>query len=150
MGANQQMLAGGAPVVVGQQAYTTAGSYTWVCPDGVTSVSVVCIGGGGMSSNISNGGGGGGGLDYVNDISVIPGSSYTVVVGAGASTGDGGASSFNGASVSAGGGGVAGGNDAGGTYGGGSVGGVNGASGAVRIIWPGNLRQFPSTRTADE
>jgi hypothetical protein len=28
--------------------------------------------------------------------------------------------------------------------------GNSGSSGAVRIIWPGNLRQFPSTRTADE
>lgn len=28
--------------------------------------------------------------------------------------------------------------------------GNSGNSGAVRIIWPGNLRQFPSTRTADE
>jgi hypothetical protein len=26
----------------------------------------------------------------------------------------------------------------------------SGGNGAVRIIWPGNLRQFPSTRTADE
>jgi hypothetical protein len=25
-----------------------------------------------------------------------------------------------------------------------------GTGGAVRIIWPGNARQFPSTRTADE
>ena len=31
----------------GQQAYTTAGTYSWVCPAGVTSVSVVAVGGGG-------------------------------------------------------------------------------------------------------
>lgn len=30
----------------GQQQYTAAGTYSWVCPPGVTSVSVVCIGGG--------------------------------------------------------------------------------------------------------
>ncbi len=42
----------------------------------------------------------------------------------------------------------------GGTYGGG--GGRNssvaqpGGPGAVRVIWPGDLRQFPSTRTANE
>lgn len=43
-------------------------------------------------------------------------------------------------------------------YGGGGAAGIalspvtpaNGASGAVRIMWPGNLRQYPSTRTADE
>jgi hypothetical protein len=45
----------------------------------------------------------------------------------------------------------------GGAYGGGSGGpGANcssvlrGAYGAVRIIWPGCARSFPSTRTADE
>lgn len=31
----------------GQQAYTTAGTYTWVVPTGVTSISIVAIGGGG-------------------------------------------------------------------------------------------------------
>jgi hypothetical protein len=43
-------------------------------------------------------------------------------------------------------------------YGGGGGGGFNmttvtelaGGSGAVRIMWPGNLRQYPSTRTANE
>jgi hypothetical protein len=30
-----------------------------------------------------------------------------------------------------------------------SVGGNIGANGVVRIIWPGNERQFPSTNTAD-
>ena len=32
--------------VGGQQAYTTAGTYTFTVPDGVLSVSVVCVGGG--------------------------------------------------------------------------------------------------------
>ena len=34
-------------VAPGQQAYTSAGSYSWVAPAGVTSVSVVAVGGGG-------------------------------------------------------------------------------------------------------
>ena len=34
-------------IVTGQQAYTTAGTYTWVAPGGVSSVSVVAVGGGG-------------------------------------------------------------------------------------------------------
>lgn len=41
----------------------------------------------------------------------------------------------------------------GGSYGGGTPGspsGGGGAGGAIRIIWPGDLRQFPSTRTANE
>ena len=60
----------------GQQAYTTPGTYTWVAPTDVTSVSVVAVGGGGYFA------GGGGGLGWKNNIVVTPGSSYTVVVGA--------------------------------------------------------------------
>jgi hypothetical protein len=51
------------PVNIGQQAYTTSGSYSWVCPAGVTSVSVVAVGGGGeagQSYNVDAGAGGGG------------------------------------------------------------------------------------------
>jgi hypothetical protein len=71
----------------GESVYTTPGTYTWICPDGVTSVSVVCVGGGGRGGQGQSpgtyGGGGGGGLGYKNNITVIPGNSYTVVVGAG-------------------------------------------------------------------
>jgi hypothetical protein len=235
-----------------QVAYTTSGTYTWTCPVGVTSVSVVCVGAGGggwNSLNNNSRGGGGGGLGYKNNISVVPGNNYTVVVGAGAGSGgiggdsyfissiivagiggqgddisnpfptaggghvgDGGGNGGNGGqSTSYGGGGGAGGysgnggngggtsgaggggggaTDAaanpvvgygggvgilgqggngttgpqggggsggqggfqgGGNYGGGSYGGSGaGGGGAVRIIWPGNLRVFPSTRAADE
>jgi hypothetical protein len=35
-------------------------------------------------------------------------------------------------------------------YGGGGAGNETAGRGAVRIIWPGTARQFPSTRTADE
>lgn len=38
----------GAKPVIGQVAYTTAGTYTWVAPAGVTSVSVVAVGPGGQ------------------------------------------------------------------------------------------------------
>lgn len=74
--------------VFGQQTYTSSGTYSWTCPSGVTSVSVVCIGGGGGGNGGGNGvggagGGGGGGLGYKNNISVTPGQSYTVVVGGG-------------------------------------------------------------------
>jgi hypothetical protein len=64
-------------IVTGQEAFTTAGTFTWVAPAGVTKVSVVAVGGGGQS------GGGGGGLGYRNNQSVTPGSSYTVSVGRG-------------------------------------------------------------------
>ena len=238
-----------------QIAYTTPGSYNWVCPAGVTSVSVVCVGGGGggwNGQNLNSRGGGAGGLGYKNNITVVPGNNYTVVVGGGASSGgiggdsyfinsstvagiggqgdavgnpsrtsgggyvgDGGGNGGNGGpSISYGGGGGAGGytgnggnggspgatgsggggggaDDAasnpstgygggvgilgqgangvggsvggggsggetgypqvGGLYGGGSYGAAgSGGSGAVRIIWPGTVRQFPSTGTADQ
>ena len=37
---------GGATIVKGSQSYTTAGTYSWVAPAGVTKVSVVAVGGG--------------------------------------------------------------------------------------------------------
>lgn len=80
---------------------------------------------GGAGGKFGGGGGGGyalgypgagGGLGYKNNITVVPGNTYTVVVGAGGS-----AQGNNGV----------------------------GGDGAVRIIWPGTTRQFPSTNTWD-
>lgn len=81
--------------VVGQQAYTTAGTYSWVAPTGVTSVSVVAVGGGG--AGWSGVGGGGGGLTYRNNMPVTPGASYSVVVGAAgvSASSNGGNSTFS-------------------------------------------------------
>lgn len=103
------------PIVQGQQAYTTAGSYSWTAPTGVTSVSVVAVGAGGggnLYHSNYNTGGGGGGLGYINNHSVTAGNSYTVVVGAvGAKGGsgsrgqDGGDSYFVNTSTCKGGGG---------------------------------------------
>lgn len=98
---------------IGQQAYTTAGSYTWIAPASVTSVSVVAVGAGGQGAS-AGGGGGGGGLGYKNNIAVVPTSSYTVVVG----VPNGGTSFFSALSVVAG-------------YGGSSVGGTTGGSGGT-------------------
>jgi hypothetical protein len=79
---------------VGQQAYATAGTYTWTAPAGVTSAAIVVIGGGGGGGGNGSGGsawngsgGGGGGLAYANSVTVTPGANYTVQVGAGG-TGD--------------------------------------------------------------
>lgn len=240
-----------------QVLFSTPGTYSWTVPNGVYSVSVVCVGGGGTVR--FNRGAGGGGLGYKNNIQTYPGQEITIVVGAGGDsanpggdsyfnslsivsgkggggntsqaiggsfTGDGGgngggsamgaastagagaggysgdggnagsSSEFaangsggggaggdysaaaggrgdcgggvgvngqgtNGVATGGGGGGGSGGtagggwsSGAGGLYGGGG-GGTTGSPrpagrGAVRIIWPGNLRQFPSTRTADE
>ena len=69
---------------VGQSSYTSSGTYSWVCPQGVTSVCVVVVGAGGSGNTYHDGqGGGGGALSWKNNISVTSGQSYTVVVGAG-------------------------------------------------------------------
>jgi hypothetical protein len=75
---------------IGQQEYTTAGTYTFVVPTGVTSVCAVTVGGGGAGIIYTSTaprqigtGGGGGGLAYKNNIAVTPGESLTVIVGIG-------------------------------------------------------------------
>lgn len=108
----------------GQTIYTSAGTYSWVCPASVTTVCAVCVGGGGGAGNYSSyaRGGGGGGLGWKNNIAVTPGNSYTVVVGSGgtrsaystAAAGAGGQSYFlSAATVAGNGGGGSGGNSSG-------------------------------------
>jgi len=111
MSGQYQMLMGagaGAPPDIGQDTYTTPGSYTWTCPDNTEYVSVfVCSGGGaggGDANQWSYGGGGqGGNTAWRNSVAVTGGQGYTVVVGAGGSTvggnqTDGGDSYFGGTS----------------------------------------------------
>ena len=76
--------------------YSAPGTYSWIAPTGVTSVSVVAVGAGGSGAGyrsyrapgsetccVAGGGGGGGGaLGYKNNYAVTPGNAYTVVVGA--------------------------------------------------------------------
>ena len=76
-------------------------------------------GGAGGSGVDYYGGGNGGALAYVNNLSVTPGQTYNVIVGQGGY----GGGTFNTDFYSAG----------------------VGAGGAVRIVWPGNTRTFPST-----
>ena len=118
------------PAAPGQQAYTNAGTYSWVAPAGVSKVSVVAVGGG-AGGGYSRGGGGGG-LGYSNNVTVVPGNSYSVVVGGGgtptntSSGGTGGTSYFVSTSIVSGGGGSIPGSNQGGTYTG--TGGGNGGS----------------------
>ena len=107
-----------AAIVTGSQSYTTPGTYTWIAPAGVTSVSVVAVGGGGGAQKYycccgagAGVSGGGGGLGYKNNYTVIPGNSYSVVVGGGGAPaaangtpGPGGSSSFVSTAVVKGGG----------------------------------------------
>jgi hypothetical protein len=77
--------------------YNTAGTFTWVCPAGVTAVTVESWGGGGgggaagvdhgsaiYGQPVSGGGGGGGGGARTKySVTTVPGRSYTVTIGAG-------------------------------------------------------------------
>lgn len=71
----------------GQIEYRTPGIYSFVVPNGVTSISAVGVGGGasggGGSSTRGGDGGPGGDLVYANNIPVTPGETLTVQVGAG-------------------------------------------------------------------
>jgi len=81
----QQMLlgsGGGGPEPPGQVVFDTPGTTTWTVPNGVTSVSVVCIGAGnagGESSGLHPGGGGA--LAYGNNIATTPGATINLQVG---------------------------------------------------------------------
>ena len=71
----------------GSTTYTTAGSHTFTVPAGVNSVSFAAIGAGGAGKSPNPGysgmGGGGGGGAYKNSVSVTPGDTFGVWVGAG-------------------------------------------------------------------
>ena len=76
-----------ASVPFGCATYTSAGTYTFTVPSGVSKISVVCVGGGmgGGTADCSASacGNTGGGLSYTNCIPVTAGESLSVVVGAG-------------------------------------------------------------------
>ncbi len=75
-----------APTVgfTGSIVLSTPGTYTWICPSGVTTVDVQCYGGGGGGGNsgVLQGVGGGGGA-YAERVAVpvTPGTAYTFIVG---------------------------------------------------------------------
>ncbi len=120
--------------IMGSDVFTTPGTFNWVCPAGVTSISIECWGagggGGGDDEYFGNGAGGGGGGAYakINSFAVTPGNSYTYTVGtqgAGGNGsnngGNGGNSSFNNTTCVAQGG-------RGGTGGNGGAGGAGGTT----------------------
>jgi gliding motility-associated-like protein len=122
----------------GSTTFSTAGTTTWTCPSGVTTVTVQCWGGGGggggvaTASNTASGGGAGGSYTS-NTVTVVPGTTYSVTVGAGGTGGTtagtngnaGGSSSFNVTSIVA----VGGPGGTGGTAAGSYAGGVGTATG---------------------
>jgi len=79
-----------ASVTKGEHTYTTPGTYLFTVPNGITSISVLVVGGGGSGGKGTNSAGGGA-VAYLNNKTVTPGQSYTIIVGAGgaATTGAG-------------------------------------------------------------
>ena len=84
--------------------FATPGPNSWVCPAAVTTVQVESWGaggaGGGATGANTRGGGGGGGAYKIATITVVPGTTYSIQVGAGvtgttAAGGNGTASSFD-------------------------------------------------------
>ena len=74
-------------------------SATWTVPAGVNNICAVCVGAGGAGRLYYGTGGGGGALAWANQIVVIPGETYSVVVGQGATNSVGGDSYINFGSV---------------------------------------------------
>ena len=82
--------------VAGEYQYTTVGSHTFTVPTGRYSITILVISGGGggihfvsptTNYNYRMNGGGGGALAWKNNVSVVPGDAYTVIVGGGGSQG---------------------------------------------------------------
>jgi hypothetical protein len=103
-------------------SFTTAGSYTWTVPVGVTSIQIVATGGGGGAASPGTGSGGNGGPGGVvtATLAVNPGDTLSLYVGGGGGGSDtagggGGASIINAGTanqiIAGGGGGGGGGND---------------------------------------
>lgn len=86
-------------VLPSQSEYTTPGTYSWVAPSNVTSVSVVAVGSATGACGCSfTTWFRGGNLRYRKNVTVVPGNSYTVVV----SCSRGVSSSFNSTTLQAG------------------------------------------------
>jgi hypothetical protein len=84
----------GTPLV-----FNSTGNLTWTAPTGVTRVMAIVIAGGGasgQSDSIGDGGGGGYGGYAMGIYTVVPGTAYSITVGAGGNgaSGSGGSSSF--------------------------------------------------------
>jgi hypothetical protein len=73
--------------LAGQEEWTSSsGTFSWVVPRGVFTISAVCVGGGGGGGGHATAystGGAGGALTWANYIRVTPGETLTIIVGAG-------------------------------------------------------------------
>jgi hypothetical protein len=107
----------------------TSGTPTWTAPVGVVKIRCMVIGGGGggagSSSSSAGGGRGGRGGYAMGYLTVVPGTTYSITIGAGGA----GTNTTNATANTGGGGG-------GGGYNAGAVSGSNGGSGVVIIRYP--------------
>lgn len=77
---------GGTPLGTSASSYTTAGTFSFVCPAGTTQLYAEAWGGGGSGGTgypNGNGQGGSGGEYSASYVPVTPGNTYTVIVGGG-------------------------------------------------------------------
>lgn len=81
MAAHQGRLRWGRkPTPNGQVLYSSAGTHQWICPPNVTRVSVVLVGAGGAGNRGRFETGSGGNVRFINDIPVVPGQTYAIVL----------------------------------------------------------------------
>jgi hypothetical protein len=73
----EQVTIGGVSLTLDR--FTSVGSDDWISPAGVSSINVLIVGGGGGGGH----GGGGGGFVQEQTVTVIPGQSYSIIVGDG-------------------------------------------------------------------
>lgn len=130
-----------------KKLFTSSGS--WTCPAGITAVFAIgagaggggCGGGSGGGSGAGSGGAGGGGaLQQIFYVPVVPGTTYTITIGAGGAGGTAGSSGFSGAAT---------------TFGslaqfmGASAGGSPGVSNTAGVVAPGGANFCLSTTTSN-
>ena len=121
-------------VTVSFAEYSSPGTYSWLCPAGVTSVNVVCIGGGGGAKYFSDPVSDGGDSYFINTSTVCGRGGKAGGIGTGGLyTGDGGGNGGAGGAATCAGGGGAGGytaaGGAGGTGGGNGIAATGGGGG---------------------
>ena len=83
----------------GVKVWNTPGTYTWVCPPGITVVEFTGQGAGGSGNSTTTDSGGGAGAYIKCMCTVVPGTSYTIVVGAGGASVTSTATGNNGAAT---------------------------------------------------
>ncbi|MNY13672.1 hypothetical protein D3C86_1468190 [compost metagenome] len=65
---------------IGQAQFNQVGTYQWTCPPGVTKVAVALVGAGGVGRAVLGFTGNGGNVRYINEIPVVPGNIYPIVI----------------------------------------------------------------------